>query len=74
MDTILGDGQFEPLCGELAALSVRLNTTSCDEHVPEVERYIHTLKERVRACCIMLLFKKYPRWLIVEMVTPKISG
>ena len=37
VDTILGDGQFEPLHGELAALGIWLNTTSRDEHVPEVE-------------------------------------
>ena len=35
---ILADGQFEPICGELADLGIlQLNTTSCDEHVTEVE-------------------------------------
>ena len=37
VDTILGDGQFEPLHGELAALSVWFNTPSRNEHVLEVE-------------------------------------
>ena len=37
VDTILADGQFEPICGVLANLGIQLNTTSCDEHVPEVE-------------------------------------
>ena len=68
MDTILADGQFEPIHGELADLGVRLNTTSHDEHVPVVERYIHTLKERVRACYNILPFDKHPQWLIIEMV------
>ena len=68
MDNILGDGQFEPLQGEVAALGIRLNTTSHDEHVPEVEQYFCTLMERVRACYNTLLFEKYPHWLIIEMV------
>ena len=37
VDAILADGQFKPICGELANLRVWLNTTSHDEHVPEVE-------------------------------------
>ena len=42
--------------------------TSCDEHVPEVERYIHTLKERVRACYNTLPLYKHPHGLIIKMV------
>ena len=68
LDTILGDGQFEPLHGELGALGIRLNTTSHDEHVLEVEQFIHTLKERVRACYNTLTFDKYPCQLIIKMV------
>jgi hypothetical protein len=45
---ILMDGQFETLCGDLAEMHITLNTVSSDEHVPEIERYIHTVKERVR--------------------------
>ena len=43
---LLMDGQFEPIHGDLASLGITLNTVANDEHVPEVERYIHTLKER----------------------------
>ena len=68
VDIVLADGQFEPICGEIADLRVHLNTTSRDKHVPEVEQYIHTLKERVRACYNILLFDKYPFHLIIEMV------
>jgi hypothetical protein len=46
--TILMDGQFEGLRGDLATLGTDLNTISNDEHVPEVERYIRTLKECTR--------------------------
>ena len=40
------DGQFEPLRGRLAELGIVLNTASNDEHVPEIERQIRTVKER----------------------------
>ena len=62
------DGQFEPLRGKLAELGIILNTTSNDEHVPEIERQIHTVKERTRAIYCTLPFKKMPRRLIIEMV------
>ena len=68
MDTILADGQFEPIHGEITDLRICLNTTSQDEHVPEVEQYIRTLKECVRACYNILPFDKYPCCLIIEMV------
>jgi hypothetical protein len=35
--TVLMDGQFEPLRGDLADLQLKLNTVSNDERVPEVE-------------------------------------
>jgi hypothetical protein len=41
-------GAFERLCGDLAALHITLNTVSNDDHVPEIERFIRTLKERTR--------------------------
>ena len=59
VDTILADGQFEPIHGEIADLGIRLNTTSRDGHV---------LKECVRGCYNILLFDKYPCQLIIEMV------
>ena len=62
------DGQFEPLRGNLAELGILLNTASNDEHVPEIKRQIHTVKERTRAIYCTLPFKKMPRRLIIEMV------
>ena len=41
----LMDGEFVPLCGGLAELGIRLNETSRDEHVGDVEWYIRTVKE-----------------------------
>ena len=42
---LLMDGQFEPIHGDLSSLGITLNTVANDEHVPEVEQYIRTLKE-----------------------------
>jgi len=44
-----------------------LNTAGCDEHVPETERYIRTIKERESGICNSLPFEKYPHTVIVEM-------
>ena len=64
----LMDGQFEPLRGDLAKMGLQLNTVSNDEHVPEIERQIRTLKERTRAIYCTLPFRKIPRRLIIEML------
>jgi hypothetical protein len=45
---ILTDRAFEHLRPVLERLNVHLNTTSANEHVPEVERFIRVIKERVR--------------------------
>jgi len=45
-----------------------LNITAEDEHVPEVERYIRTIKERTCAVHNTVPFKKMPGMMIVEMV------
>ena len=44
---LLMDGQFEPLQVDLAAMGIELNVVSNDEHVPEIEHHIRTIKERV---------------------------
>ena len=62
------DGQFEPLRRDLAEMGIQLNTVSIDEHVPEIERQIGTLKERARAIYCTLSFRKVPRCLIIEML------
>ena len=48
---------------QIADLGITLN-----EHVPEVERYIRTIKERVRARASSLPFKKYLLRFIAKMV------
>jgi hypothetical protein len=66
---MLMDGEFEPLRGDLASESrhVTLNTTSNDEHVGDIERYIRTIKERVRSTYNSLPFQRMPLRMIIEM-------
>jgi len=59
--------------GNLSALEIhggsgyKLNTTAWDEHVPEIERYIQTVKERISATTSTLPFEQLPHRLIVEI-------
>ena len=57
---VLMDGEFVPLHGGLAKLGIRLNETSRDEHVRDIERYICMVKERMRAIYNTLPFQKIP--------------
>jgi hypothetical protein len=66
---ILMDGQFETLRGDLAEMQITLNTVSNDKHVPEIERYFRTVKERVRCIYNVLPFKQMPGRMITEMVS-----
>lgn len=43
------DGQFEHISGDLADIQVGIDTSGNNDHVPEVERYIRTVKERSRS-------------------------
>ena len=65
---MLMDGQFDVIRGDLADLGITLNTVARGEHVPEIERQIRTIKERVRCVYAMLPFKKIPRRMLVELV------
>jgi len=62
------DSEFEPLKTKMAGLGVDLNTASEDEHVPEIERYIRTVKEQTRSTYNMLPFRKLPSRMIIEIV------
>jgi hypothetical protein len=62
------DGQFETLRGELADLNIALETCGHDDHVPEIERHIRTLKERARAVYNTLPFQRLPARMIIELI------
>jgi hypothetical protein len=64
----LMDNEFEALRGNLADLGIGLNETGRNEHVPQVERYIRTVKERARATYNMLPFKQVPTIMVIEMI------
>ena len=65
--TALMDGEFVPLRGGLAEIGITLNETSRDEHVGDIERYIRTIKERMRSIYNTLPFHKVPARLVIEM-------
>jgi hypothetical protein len=48
IESALMDGEFEPLRNDLAEMGINLNVAAPDEHVGDIERYIRTIKERVR--------------------------
>jgi len=54
--------------GEVSELGACLNIASADEHVPEIEWCIQTIKERVRSKYKSFAFKKMPNRLIAEMI------
>jgi hypothetical protein len=66
---MLMDGQFEPIRGDLADMQITLNTVLAGKHVPEIERYICTVKERVRCIYNSLPFKRMPGKMIIKMVS-----
>ena len=61
---ILADPEFEPLRRSFP----QLNTCAADEHVPDIERYIRTVKDRTRSTYRMLPFQHVPRMLLVHLV------
>lgn len=65
---VLADNEFEVLRPGLAGMGVLLNCVARDEHVPEVERHIRTVKERCRAIYNTLPFQRIPARMITELV------
>ena len=65
---LLADNQFASLSTDLATLGVATNIVSRDEHVPDIERYIRTIKDRVRSQYSVLPFNHIPPLLLTELV------
>jgi hypothetical protein len=63
------DGEFEPLWNSLAKSGSGLNICLNDEHVPEVKRFIRTVKERSRCLYNLVPFRRFPVLMLKEMVT-----
>ncbi|KAL7464347.1 hypothetical protein ACHAXS_004676 [Conticribra weissflogii] len=66
IQTILVDGQFEPLKNHL--LNVVVNTTASSEHVGEVERCLRVIKERARAITSGLPYRRMPKRILIELI------
>ena len=64
----MGDGQFEHIEWAMVGIRININTTCRDEHVPAIEWYILTVKERVQAIANELHLEKYLHRLFVKMV------
>ena len=65
---ILADMQFRHIQQLIEQKGIVLNICAANENVPEIERYIRTVKERVRSIATTLPFEWYPPQLIVKMV------
>ena len=65
--TALVDGEFDALSGKLG--STDLNATAASEHVAEIERKLHLIKERFHALRSTLPFKIIPGRIIIEGVS-----
>ena len=72
---ILADPEFE--CHRQALEddhNIDLNIASAGEHVPEIERYIRTVKERIRAQWSRLPYRaKMPRLITIELVKQSVA-
>ena len=70
IETVHCDGEFQPLGKLIESLpkEPRVNLTSANEHVPEIERRIRVVKERARAVRHALPFTKMPNIMTIHMV------
>ena len=67
LSNCMPDGEFACLTGRLPA-SMTPNICSADEHIPEIEQFIHIIKECCQALHATLPFISFPPCLIIEMV------
>jgi len=63
---IQADMEFECLKNDVCP--VKLNVTANDDHVGEVERFVRTIKECVRANVQTLPFKQLPKIMILGVI------
>jgi hypothetical protein len=68
VQTLLADNEFETVRDAMNEREVNVNICAPHEHVPEVERKIRTVKERVRGILTTLPFKVIPSVIIVHAV------
>jgi hypothetical protein len=67
---IKGDREFALLEAWMATVygAPKLNLASANKHIPEIERKIRVIKERVRAVIYSIPFNSLPAWMLVHAV------
>lgn len=65
--TILADPEFVPLQAEMGQF--QFNYCAQNEHIPEIERFIQTVKDRTQSGCNSLPFRRIPRLMVIRMVS-----
>ena len=68
IQTVMVDGQFEPIKANADNEGMEVNTTSRDEHKPVIERYIRIIKDRSRSVWSTLPFKEAPVRTIIDLI------
>ena len=65
---VMADNEFKGLRVNLLKLRIYLNCAAANEHVPEIERAIRVIKERVRSSISSLPFRALPKRIKKELV------
>ena len=66
------DCEFKLLRKDMTALGINLNCASKKEHVPEIERFIRTVTERVRSTQATMPSKRISKLMIVHLVASSV--
>ena len=66
------DCEFETIHREMTGLGINLNCAPKKEHVTEIERFIRTVKERVRSAQATIPLKRISKLMIVHLVASAI--
>jgi hypothetical protein len=68
--TVHADGEFAPLQAMIQAMpdGPRVNLASANEHVPDIERRIRVVKERVRSARHSLPFNTVPKLIMIHII------
>ena len=62
------DGKFKPLQDDLMQLSIDLNVTVANKHVPHIERQIRVIKEHVHEIRHLLPFQAIFLLMLIKIV------
>ena len=63
--TLFVDGKFLHLAGQLDCFKVE--ASSANKHVGDIERFVCTVKEQMRAMCCMLLYRAIPNAMVIHL-------